>query len=419
MMRCQGDFKRKIILFVGFIILILIALNLLPRFLAEDKLLVQPEEHEYLVKIPVKGILARNEELYYAESKGDIYKIAMEGERVRVGQSVVNVLTIQDTIDLKSELKEIENMISFYNDFQLTEGISFSNGKNIMETLIIRLQEEVFEEDYQNIFNTRQLIKMQMDSTSDFKEKSTNENNSLEGLIERRNLLLSQISIYDKGVITNHSGIVSYELDGWETYLDSSSFEQIKSDDFKEDNAVNTKTEEDNNFLFKIINGHQWHLLMYIDKDHNYIFEIGDLLDINIVDGNDLILSTKIPIINIYKKNSGFIYVLEASKYIESLYDKRKVDVEIIPFKENVFKIPIESIIEKDGEIGVLVKEYYGVITFRQVDVIAEDDRYAYVSKGNNNGEIKRGDNTVLTISIFSEVVTKPSGVKIGEILKR
>lgn len=417
MMRYREEFKRKIILFICFIVLILIALNLLPRFLADDNILFQPEEYEYLVEIPAKGILARDEELYSAKSDGDIYKIAMEGERVRVGQPVVNVLTIEDTTDLKSELNRIENMIDFYSEFQLTEGMSFSNGEDIMETLVARLQERVLKEDYKNIFHTRESIELQMDSTSNLEEESTNENASLEDLIEKRNSLISKLSMYDKGLFSNHSGIVSYKLDGWESYLKPSNLSIVKIDDFKWNNLENNRIDEANKYLFKIIDGYKWYLLMYIDKVHNHDFEVGDLLDLNISDNNNHILSIRLPITNIFKKNNEHIYVLEANKYNEALYDKRRVDVKVVSFKDDVFKIPIESVIEKDGKIGVLVKEYYGVITFRQVDVIAEDERNAYVSKGDSNGEIESGDGSVRTISIFSEVIMKPSGVKIGEIL--
>ena len=203
MMGYQGDVKRKIILFIGFIALILFSLNILPRLSGSNNIFILPEEYEYVVELPAKGIMARDEKLYYSESEGDIYKVIKEGERVRVGQAVADVLLLQDTTDLKDELSQIENMIDFYSELEndISNGQTTSDG---LDFLVSNLYQQLSEEDYQGINDIRESIELQNNTIDNTSEESLDQNITIEGLLERRELLHSQIAKFDREIYSNH-----------------------------------------------------------------------------------------------------------------------------------------------------------------------------------------------------------------------
>ncbi len=419
MIRYQGDIKRKLILFIGFIVLVLLALNILPRFFSDDDLLVLPEEFEYLVEIPAKGILVRDEELYYSEVDGDIYKVAAEGERVRVGQIVVDILLQQDTTNLKSELNSIENMIGFYNEIQTEEDTDATVSLNGVEVLVSKLQSQIAARDYQGVHDSREVLLLQSTTFNELSQTYISGEITMESLLERRESLYQQILKYDKKIYSRNSGLVSYNIDGWEESLHPTSLNEISVDILDIDKEINgQKKEAGSNPVFKIIDDYQWLVIVKVDGELYSKFEIDDRLEISISSNEELLVSAKLPVIDTIEEDNTRLLVLEGTKYIEKLYDKRKVDISIVTVKENTLRIPERSLVERDGINGVLVKEFYGVVTFRPVEVIANDDRYAYVSKGDSNGYIKSGEESVRTISIFSEIIIEPESAQVGDILK-
>ncbi len=417
MMGYQGDIKRKIILFIGFIALILFSLNILPRLSGSNNIFILPEEYEYVVEIPAKGILARDEKLYYSESEGDIYKVIKEGERVRVGQAVADVLLLEDTTNLKDELSQIENMIDFYSELEndISNSQDTSDG---LDFLVSNLYQKISEEDYQGINDIRESIELQNSTIGNASVESIDQNITIEDLLDRRELLLSQIAKFDREIYSNHSGLVSYKLDGWENILNPNSLNEISFDTLKEGQELGlTEDTSDNKPVFKIVDDYQWYLIMEIEDVIDTEFELEDVISISIILEEDKLVELDLPVVEILEENREILYVLEGTKYIEKLYDKRFVNINVITFKEDTLRIPIESLTEMGDIVGVKVKEFYGAVTFRPVEVVASDENYAYVSKGDNNGYIKSGDESLRTITMFSDIITDPDSVDVGEIL--
>jgi putative membrane fusion protein len=236
-----------------------------------------------------------------------------------------------------------------------------------------------------------------------------------EELLARRDYLLSRISKYNKSIHSVDSGIVSYEIDGWEEDLAPDRLSELGSDIF---DVAESGENFENGAVFKIIDDYQWHLLIDVSDGESSSFKVGDVHEIVVgTDDNDNLVEARMPIVDIVEDGSDKIYIFKGTNFINKIFNKRFVNVEIVDFREETLRIPVESIVEIDGAKGVKVKEFYGVVTFRPVEIIALDDRYAYVSKGDNNGYIEVGEESLRTISLFSEVIVKPDSVELGEIL--
>ncbi|MCR3957085.1 MAG: hypothetical protein NUK57_12400 [Gudongella sp.] len=411
----QDDIKRKAILFLGFVFLILLVLNLLPRLFGDENIYIVPEDFEYEVRISAQGILARDEKLYFSNNEGDVFKIVKEGERVRVGQKVADILLLEDTTDLKEELNQIDNIIQFYDELRKDNKEESTLSSSGVDLLVSKLYKQLAEEDYQGINATKESIALYYETIDSLSGDAAESGLTTEELFIRREQLLSRISQYNKSIHSLDSGIVSYEVDGWEDFLVPGKLSELDSDIF---NSVETSENVENEAVFKVIDDYQWHLLIKTSDVRASAYRVGDILEVVISSfDNNRLVEARMPIVDIVEDGVDKLYVLRGTNFIEKVFDKRFVDVEIVDFREKTLKIPADAIIEIDGAVGVKVKEFYGVVTFRPVEIVATDNRYAYVSKGDNNGYIEVGEESFRTISLFSEVIGKPDSVDLGEIL--
>ncbi|WP_409227411.1 HlyD family efflux transporter periplasmic adaptor subunit [Gudongella sp. SC589] len=411
----QGDIKRKAILVLGFVFLILLALNIIPRLFGESNIFVVPEDSEYEVRIPARGILVRDEKIYFSSTDGDVFKVVKEGERVRVGQKVVDILLLEDTTDLKEELNQIENIIQFYDELhEDLKGENSLNGEGV-DLLVSKLYQQLSDGDYKGVNDTKESIALYYDTLENFSGEFEGFDITTDELRNRRDHLLSRISQYNKSIYSLNSGLVSYKVDGLEDELVQGKLSDLDIGIF---NKVETDNTNENGALFKIIDDYQWNLLVKIADETPVNYQVGDILEVIISSfENNNIVEIKMPVVEIIESNDEKFYNLRGTNFLEKIFDKRYVNVEIIDLKEDTFKIPVDAIVEVDGTTGVKVKEFYGVVTFRPVEIVAVDDRYAFVSKGDNNGYIDIGEETFRTISLFSEVIVKPDSVNVGEIL--
>ena len=82
-------------------------------------------------------------------------------------------------------------------------------------------------------------------------------------------------------------------------------------------------------------------------------------------------------------------------------------------------KIPKETIFEQDGEKGVYIKDFSGIVKFRPIKTISTEGEYTYIEKGNKDFliSINTRKESVRTVSIHDEILLKPNRFKENQIL--
>ena len=103
---------------------------------------------------------------------------------------------------------------------------------------------------------------------------------------------------------------------------------------------------------------------------------------------------------------------------LEKIYNYRIIDLEIVTFKKDSFKIPLETLTTIDGRQGVFVKSFYDVVVFRPIIINAQDDDFLYVDKGDKDNSIEIKGKAYKTINEYSEIIVNPKLVEEGKILK-
>lgn len=398
----RGFATRKAIIASAVVVALLFMITTIPKVINRGPRTTLPVAEQYIERISSKGLIIRDEKVYENHYEGEVFRVAIEGERVRVGAEIANVLSGHDLTAQKNELMEIEKKIEL-----LESGTDW-----VVVDTISKLQSAVSTKDYETIHNLKGDMILQLDYLEGaVVEGTTISEDYLDTLRQRKNYLQSIIDKNVKRIYSSHSGIVSFDLDGLEDTLTIFDLSAVDPEMFESSFHLKEPTA-----AFRIIDSYDWILGLLVNGTN---FEVGDSLEVILRSDEDNSFVLQAPIINISEKDGGTICFLKTNSLLEELYDFRHIEADIIKVKRNALKIPKEALTSKDGLKGVLVKEFYDVVRFRPIITVGEIDGYVYTELGDSYGYIELKDGIRRkTINIYTEILLDPDKYSEGEILE-
>jgi|GEM_PF-3783351 len=404
--------RNRILVYLLGILAVMAMVMILPLVFGERAATVLPREWTYEVYQWGEGVIIKDEKLYQTDFDGEIYPVVKEGERVRVGDEVAEVVTLKDTTDLKNQLEIIENWIAFLENSSSLGGIS--NNLSNMDLIISAIQAEVLGGNVANVNQLKESLQLLKSPDINNISDSDYSTSNLEELRIRRTQLLNNLSQYARKMYSNHSGIVSFIVDGFEDVLSFNSIMDLDASLFEE--IKNEKINE--NYIFKIIDSTEWYIGILVEDDQTE-YTLGKSYEINLKNKEEEALILRIPLVEEITDRNNRIMVFKSTNYIGDIYNYRIVDSGILLSRDAALGVPNSAIFEKDGIEGVFIKEFYDVVRFRRVDILGVVDDTTYVSRGNNDGylTIKDGER-IKTLTLHDEVIKDPSSVYEGQILK-
>ena len=412
--------KKKIRFTLFGLVLIYIFFRSVPSLFAIGLKTELPERYKAKDIIETEGIIIKEEIVFTADGEGEIKLIAKEGERVPVGAKVAELALIGDTSQLKERLEEIENKIEVLSK---TKGENSFN--NSYESNVNEIIKEIQNSISQGKYGLANKLKDRLSSYS--KKEADIYNNtligsSLEALEKEKSKIENQISNSLIDYCSTKAGIVSYKIDGYEDKYSINNLAKYNYSDFKNienkqtviSHGANVKVRQP---IFKIINNFEWYILIKIDnlKDIDS-FEEGNII---LLSGKDIIGELRGYIERIGVEGNKGILLCRFNRDFYNYYDKRHIELDIIKNEYDTFKIKKRCIIEKDGMKGVYIKDISGIVKFRPIEIVSEDDEYAYISTGDKNSYITigEGDEKFRTVRLFDEILLNPANVEEGMII--
>ena len=214
----------------------------------------------------------------------------------------------------------------------------------------------------------------------------------------------------------DRSGIFSLEIDGYENVYIPKDFENYTYERLQIPEKLEEAEGDTDNRKFKIINNFNWYLAIKIDNIKNISsFEVKDSIFVKIAD-IDRELRGQVVAINESKDKA--VIVVEFDSHLHDYYNMRFPKVEVVTHRQDAFLIPTRAIIEKDGQAGVYIKEFNGIVRFRPIEILAEEGKFTFISRGDENRYIKnKSGEKERTISLYDEILINPQMFKEGEIL--
>jgi|GEM_PF-411415 len=385
-----------------------------------------PEKYSVDDKISTEAIIIKDETVYTSDGAGQVKFIAKEGERVPVGAKILELTLLSDTSQLKERLEEIENKIAVLSETGGENSREKDNGNKIkdgIDDVIDEIQASISREKFDIADDLKDKLISYYNKEMEISYDDTLIGYSLEALEKEKQEIEKQISNSIVNYYSKISGIVSYKFDGYEKDYTVANKDLYNYSDFKsikeqlKSSATGEKVEV-RQPIFKIINNFEWYMLIKIDNvDDIEGYKEGDSI---LLSGKDIIGNLRGHIEKISIEGDKGVILCRFNRNFENYYDKRYIKLDIIKNKYDSFRIKKKCVIEKDGLKGVYIKDISGIVRFRPIEIISEDEDYVYISTGDKNNYIyiEEGDKRLRTVRQFDEIILNPSYVEEGMILE-
>lgn len=308
----------------------------------------------------------KDETVYYANADGRVNYHYNEGDNVRRGQTLFEIDSSIGVIDDLDYAPYDDRVSSIFAGSNLI-GVSKEKDR---ETVLDNLRSMLDGEE-----NQINLIKINL---------AISEVESLSKVATNRGI---NIKNSDTGVtdsyIADTSGVVSYELDGYEAELNQYTISLLQKDKLDEMpldslnvfNGACTVGEP----ICKVVNDREWYGVIWIGPNGLGKYQEGGKVTLTMKKGDQF----KGKVERIYERDdNSYLVIMKFSSYYKDIATLRKAKAKITTSDETGLIVKNSFITQEDGQIGVYVLDVAGKMTFTPINVKTTDGEYSLVSSG-------------------------------------
>ncbi|MCG8541066.1 MAG: hypothetical protein MJA82_14155 [Clostridia bacterium] len=362
-------------------------------------------------------LIVRNERIVKSPSEGIIKYYVEEGEKVEKNYKVSEIYTSDVSDEDREQLKKLNSRIE---DIQSSKGDLFKIDVDRLNIEINNIVDELRSARIQDDFTKLSDLKIKLESKIDKKRRVSGDKSfsgaNLDRLKGEKNKLETRIKNSILQINSPESGIISYYIDGYEEILTPQNLANIKYEFIKGIESNSDKLRYDkvifNQSIFKITDNTAWYIVIITDFDDANSFEIGKKVSVDILESR---ITGKITD-KIQDDTKSFI-IVRTNQYVSGFNNIRKANFKVIREHREGLKIHRDSVVERDGEMGVFLLSVNRKAIFRPIKVLGYDDDYVIVEI--NYFEVKEGDSSkrVRTVKLYDEVLRYGKKYKEGDIV--
>ncbi|MGI1691184.1 HlyD family efflux transporter periplasmic adaptor subunit [Thermoanaerobacter uzonensis] len=335
-----------------------------------------------------QGYVIKNEMLINAPFDGKIKKLVQSGEKIPKGTPIVEVYSadfdeekLHQLEEIDRKLKNQDTNIPFYSDIQKLDNI-------------IEKEEQNYQNAIQQGSPNADKIQKRIEDLKAKKEEILSKGpiilQKIESLKEQKEYLKKYV---EKNMITVNSpesGIVSYYFDGNESILNERNMFNLNPTQLENLNfqskKISTEVKGDYPFV-KIVDNLEWYLALVLnEKQQNLLKEDSNVKILLDNYGGEL----RGKVIKTYKGDDKlYIGIIEMIDEYPDFYKTSKINVKVKVKEYHGLKIPLSSIVQKEGKKGVFVIKNGKVPTFKEVVIKATDGKYAIVESVDKTSGLK------------------------------
>jgi putative membrane fusion protein len=371
--------------------------------------------------IATQGVLIKNEwSMALPAGTAADYK-ANEGDRVSTGKQILKISKgdgADENISLKidkineriEEIKKAEVNNDFFAADKKKIDANIQDSVNEIKTVTksgdFSKLEEAKSELAANVYK-KSLIAGTDSFSGQNIEQLMSEKAALEE-IQKNNLNI---------IYARSSGLVSYELDGYEAVLKPEGIQELKTSSISEIiNAITEKSSKKNKEKIegvKIVDNFEWYIASIIPKGILTKDDIGKTILVRFKDINNSVVSGTLKHFNEGDEN-GSLIVVKTDEQLKDFQRIRIANVEIITKHEEGLIIPKKCIVEKEGITGIYI-ERSGMVRFVPIKISILDEKEALVNNLDKDDKGYSSKNYIL--KPFDRVITTINKVKENQML--
>jgi len=395
----------------GRILLSLVVFGLFIYFIVNLGIdLFYKEQSTYLVTVGTLNIenqydalVLRNELIVDTNLSGKITYFANEGSVIEKNDQVAEIFN-DGTELVASEATERElNRKKIEFDYNLLEYEITTLRNEILFQMTAKEYAQIPSLKYELLLKLERLDKLQTENkflsnrTASYSEKTIGEGVLMEG--------------QKQAIYAPASGVLTYKIDGYEDFLTIDNLYNINYDEiggfiFEESSlvkaSVNTKDK-----LFKIVDNANYFIAAIVSNDEIDTYKNVQSISA-VIDGK----TYKGEVYDVFTNQKNAVAVIQLREGFDGFFSRRLINCSIVRENYRGLKIYMDSIVNKDGQIGVYSVNKERKLTFVPIKVLGYDEEFAIVY---NEQFYELNSGVVRSIKANQEVVRNAIRYKEGE----
>lgn len=316
------------------------------------------------------GYIIRDELVVKGEDyKNGIYAIATEGKRVAVGESIFRYYSDSES-QIKTQISGLNYKIQELLEQEKTS--PSADIKSIEAQIEEKIQQINTLTNYQEIVESKKNIDNLITKKINFIGEVT-ENKEIKELIKERNSCENQLKNGSEYQTAPIGGIVSYRVDGLETKLSPSKFNEITEKYLNDLDLKTGKIVTTSNEFGKVIDNFKCYIAITMNSKNAKVAEVEKSVDLRI---NDKEYEAKIVQIN--EESGKRTIIFQINNMTEDLISHRKMVVDVIWSNVSGLKVPKQALIQKNG-LYYVIRNKAGVQTELLVKVQKQTEKFAII----------------------------------------
>jgi len=346
------------------------------------------------------------------------YKVN-EGEKVAVGRKILEIVKNDSADDnMAIKIKQLEERIKEIKQADINNNFFSQDKEKIEKNIsdgISELKQIVKSGDYRELETVKadlvanQYKKSLIYGTGSFFGKN------LEQLEKEKEALENIYNNNIDEIYAQHTGIVSYETDGYEQLLNPANLKDFKLKDIKElmDDVEPRAQDNKNEGGVKVVNNFEWYVVSIVNEKDIEGVKVGKKIKLRFAELGGEVLNGEIQVISEAEEGEKLI-AIKINEYLKDFHKKRTTRIEIIKDYYEGFLVPAESIVQKDNISGVYVIKS-GKVKFVPVTVMATfEDKNLVRNMSEEDEGYKPGYDVLKN---YDEVITTTERVKENQVL--
>lgn len=206
--------------------------------------------------------------------------------------------------------------------------------------------------------------------------------------------------------VTLHEGIVTYHADGNESKITPENMEKknkaffqklSNSSDLELNNEIVDKTDP----VFKICDRAAWYIICYIPREHEQRYAVGNKVRI-LINDEKTITGT---VMSITDERREKRLTIKTNNWYEHFATLRKADIEVITSDVMGLLISNTSLVKKNKQWYVYVRQKTGKYKLVPVNIIASDGTRSAISPSQYRDA---EGNTITTVRSYDDILRRP-----------
>ncbi|MDD4688961.1 MAG: HlyD family efflux transporter periplasmic adaptor subunit [Eubacteriales bacterium] len=348
--------------------------------------------------ISTSGYVIREEYVLNSPADGTLSCLVGEGERVSKNSIVAGIYTGIEDEETQLKLNSINERLLAYG-----EGISSEQYK----------ADETFSVEYQTRTTINNIVaatqKTDMERVLEEKQqlvrvldryKSSDEETTYASLVREKQEIESSLNAVSSQITTPVSGVFSTQIDGFESFFDTTDISKITADILDKADKIsikknNSKAIQDKP-VAKIFDNFEWYYAAQLDANQAMDLRINSTVKIRFSDiSNDLLPAT---VCALNKTADGrTVMVISCNRYEDMIYRLRRAETEIVLGTYSGLKLPKAAIhMDEENRTGVYVLRD-GVMLFKQVEVLYAGDTSIIIKESTSSSGVMLYDEVIVS----------------------